>query len=1092
MTKGPWATAGAAALVLASSGAHAAPPAGVDPLLKQAQFWRERGRGDRAMDAYHRVLAIDPENAAAKAGLATLDRPPAAAPVEPAPHITLAARPHRKRSRDPSGPSRVAGFSALARNDLSAASAAFQAALEISKTDHDALGGLGLVRLRQHKFQEASELLGAASAGRGPGKWADALRSANFYAGLNAAMAAHSAGDDADAEAKARALVDQGFDPDGSAHGLLGDILQGSRRYADAAQSYEAAARAASDPGATEGFQAKAVRAHAEQAAAEGESARAEAILSAGVDRFSRDPWLRHDLALIFLSEGREPEARATIEPLRSATEAEALFAAALVLAQDDKPDAASDLMARVPATELQAPMRDLLVRLSVARAVGRAKVLAAQGRSDAALEGLRAVAANPELPVAALGALADAFASLDDTTMAADLADRAASLPKAEPSDYFAVVAVLGRTGEIKAGAALMTRLTPGDEAKPSPEVCRLNAVFAAASADWLRLHQQYATAFNMLRQAWAWAPKDPDILGATGRLYQSAKLNVQAAKVFAMLVKVQPDNVDAWMGLAQTSLGAGLKDQAHGAAAEAVRRSPGNAQVLFRAAKIEEARGDKKLALVYLREAEQVLSRATLLAEDSAFPTANPFSNQGADEILPGAASGAGLVNVGRPMGRSGVGLSAQTRLTPASPIYVASAAGGAPGNDFAADVPTKGAPASQPTDPPGDPTVATIEREVADLSDADGPVVSGTVALRSRSGEAGLSALNALSADATAHITLGTAALSVSVIPVVLEAGSLSASAQSRYGFNATPAAQALVTGSTATLAAVSAPQASGAALAAKLAEGPITAEVGVTPLGFQDVNLTGALRFKVKPTDTTTVDVYAERAPVTDSVLAYAGEKDPRSGRAWGGVVRNQAGVSYSFDSGGMGAYVQASAKDYQGASVKQNYAGEVNAGAYVTVLQDDRSHLTVGANVNVQGYRYDEDFFTFGNGGYFSPQSFASISVPIRYATRFGPWSLALDLSPGVQAFSEASAPIYPTDYAAQTVLSALNASTPLVRSTYDSAAASGAAVFGDAKASYPIAPGALISGEVSYNSFGAFNELQVLLTMKKTFGGASR
>ena len=63
---------------------------------------------------------------------------------------------------DPGGQARAAGFQALDNGDLATASARFQAALKVRPNDADALGGLGLVRLRTNRFGEAREIAQAA------------------------------------------------------------------------------------------------------------------------------------------------------------------------------------------------------------------------------------------------------------------------------------------------------------------------------------------------------------------------------------------------------------------------------------------------------------------------------------------------------------------------------------------------------------------------------------------------------------------------------------------------------------------------------------------------------------------------------------------------------------------------------------------------------------------------------------------------------------------------------------------------------------------------------------------------------------------
>ncbi|WP_279731127.1 tetratricopeptide repeat protein, partial [Sphingobium yanoikuyae] len=177
---------------------------GVAPLIQQGRYWQSKGRQDLANQAYRRALALDPNNAEARKGLAgpppkaqPAPKPtPAPAPARraettPRPTPTPAAAPsaaNRTQAARPSGnagggASRASGFKALDANDLDGAERAFERAVAANRNDADALGGLGLVRLRQGRFGEARDLLDQASQRGSAGQWAQALASARFFGG---------------------------------------------------------------------------------------------------------------------------------------------------------------------------------------------------------------------------------------------------------------------------------------------------------------------------------------------------------------------------------------------------------------------------------------------------------------------------------------------------------------------------------------------------------------------------------------------------------------------------------------------------------------------------------------------------------------------------------------------------------------------------------------------------------------------------------------------------------------------------------------------------------------------------------------------
>ncbi|MGG2005464.1 hypothetical protein [Novosphingobium resinovorum] len=173
--------------------------AGVEALVKQAQYWRSKGREDLAQQALKRARALDPNNPALKAP-AQAPKPaapkPAPKPVakpaaaKPAPAPKAAPAPARAAAPKPTpaptptpapvsaadraGRARVSGFDALNDGNLGSAASQFQRALGVNRRDPDALGGLGLVRLREGQFAEAASLLEQASANGKASQWAEA------------------------------------------------------------------------------------------------------------------------------------------------------------------------------------------------------------------------------------------------------------------------------------------------------------------------------------------------------------------------------------------------------------------------------------------------------------------------------------------------------------------------------------------------------------------------------------------------------------------------------------------------------------------------------------------------------------------------------------------------------------------------------------------------------------------------------------------------------------------------------------------------------------------------------------------------------
>jgi tetratricopeptide (TPR) repeat protein len=184
-------------------------------------------------------------------------------------------------------------------------------------------------------------------------------------------------------------------------------------------------------------------------------------------------------------------------------------------------------------------------------------------------------------------------------------------------------------------------------------------------------------------------------------------------------------------------------------------------------------------------------------------------------------------------------------------------------------------------------------------------------------------------------------------------------------------------------------------------------------GTTPQGFAVHNLTGGVRYRPLNGPFTFT---AQRDSVKDSLLSYAGARDPGTGIVWGGVVSNTGTVQLKWDpvSNGqisrIGMYISGGGGYLQGKNVPNNWDVLGNAGLYGQVVKG----LTVG--INVSGMHYDKNlqFFSLGQGGYFSPQEYGVASIPISYFARHQRFEYRVHVSGGVQYISQDSAPFYPT------------------------------------------------------------------------------
>ncbi len=128
----------------------------------------------------------------------------------------------------------------------------------------------------------------------------------------------------------------------------------------------------------------------------------------------------------------------------------------------------------------------------------------------------------------------------------------------------------------------------------------------------------------------------------------------------------------------------------------------------------------------------------------------------------------------------------------------------------------------------------------------------------------------------------------------------------------------------------------------------------------------------------------VDVH--RSNVKDSILSYVGQKDPYSNDEWGRVTRNgiEAGMTWPLSSrwwvSGAAGYDY-----YMGDSVWDNQAVHLDASVGRTLVFDG-DEFSYGLFFSAQHFRRNSDFYTYGHGGYYSPDLMTMIGPFVRYRT----------------------------------------------------------------------------------------------------------
>lgn len=260
--------------------------------------------------------------------------------------------------------------------------------------------------------------------------------------------------------------------------------------------------------------------------------------------------------------------------------------------------------------------------------------------------------------------------------------------------------------------------------------------------------------------------------------------------------------------------------------------------------------------------------------------------------------------------------------------------------------------------------------------------------------------------------------------------------------------------------------------GNSLALGYARGNFRVDIGSTPLNFPVSNVVGGVR-QSGNVGNFNYSLEASRRPVTDSLLSFAGTRDPNTGQAWGGVVATGTKIGFGLDSGGtLGFWSTLGVHDLTGHQVASSRRTQLMAGEQWRIVKEENRQFVVGLTGMYSGFSQNAGEYTWGHGGYFSPSRYRSISVPITYARRYPTFSYAIQGS--VSAFDAETdgAVFFPTDNEMQTRAIAAAASTG-VSPVYSKSSSQGTGYSLTAAWEYQIQPqlffGAVLSVERSVN-----------------------
>ncbi|WP_082754467.1 cellulose synthase subunit BcsC-related outer membrane protein [Burkholderia savannae] len=960
-----------------------------DVLALWRRVLQSAGRDPAYLDAMRAYLALAPDDAEFGDAAAAIERERDA---------------QRRLERDPDYVAQRRGLQALARGDDDAARPLLEQAARARPRDPEAIGGLGLLRLREGRHDEARVLFerAAALAPDNRAKWESLAGTARFWGLLAQGRAAAAQGRTEDAERAARAAL--AMKPgQADAELMLADALLARRDWRDAepllrellaarapsvsavrsettlleqtgradqAESLLDALQrrfsAAGDRHALARLRADMITQQAGALAAAGKrgaaAERYEAALRAAPDA----PWTRFALARLYRDMSLPQLGRTVMRDGLGISDASDMhYASALYLASIDDTAGAQAALAPVPRGERTDGMNALARKLDAREAIDAARAAYARGETRAAAAALdRAAALASDDPDMTAAAGAQWIAEGDGDRGVALLRDWIAAHPQRADVDvrlrYGDLLGSAGRDDELAAALAALRdepNLTVGQKARVDDQALRL----VLRKTDDALARGDYARARRLLDAASPEEKADRRYALELADLEREQGHDAAARDALAPILARAPDDADARLSLARILERAGDRDGALAIVRDVLARAPeDDVDVRLSAAR-------RFTALRRPDEARRVTDALRI-----AYPAR-------ADVTVEAG-------RVAQDEGRYGEAESLY-RLS----LSQERAEGVAPGRDGA----------------------TPAQDAWGDLRQRRNPEIEAGWLPAYKSGDAGVSEYHAQ--QGTVYLQMPyryDGHFFVHLDAVHLDAGTLDTRDPSAYAL-ATFATYSAFASQNVNPPGSLHQSATGVGFGVGYQSEAWRVDVGTTPLGFPVHYVVGGVRYRFGA-GPARFSIGASRRPDdTGSELSYAGLRDPWTGAAWGGVRRDGVDVHASVDVGAANVFADVGAGVLTGRNVADNAEITLRTGFTVPVYRRAGMRVDAGLVGNAWHYANNLRFYTYGQGGYYSPQRYLSLGVPIEWLGRRGALTWDLTVTAGVTNSYERNAPYFP-------------------------------------------------------------------------------
>lgn len=732
--------------------------------------------------------------------------------------------------------------------------------------------------------------------------------------------------------------------------------------------------------------QAKLLRDAADLALAKGDNGPALRDLEKAQTLAPTDPWLRYDLAKLYAQLGLPQEGSTLMaEGARlSPQDPAAHYAQALYLSSIDERQAALTALAKIPQKQRSSGMSELATRLRVDQLREQALTLAAAGKRDQAEDVLQQAQLQAGNNLQLLGALARAWVALGEPQRALQPLQSRVDTAGAAASPEL-LLALAQAQNSAQRDADLARTLT------------RLHAQSSLALDQRETLAQLDAEL--AVRKAYA--------LDAQGR-YRAALAALDTA------LKSQPDSRRLLIARAEILTDGGHYAPAHALYQQLLADDATDLSTRLDYARLLRLSGQSASARTQL---DQVLAQASATDISTRLSVARQYLSL--DDIAAARAVVAPML---------AAGTQNPDVWTQAGRIELAARRYEQAKNDF---LQAQRLAAAQPAalGEDGKPLPTAADRELAALQRRRQGYVAASFSFDSKGGTSGVSEFSDAELPLEARYPIGYSGHAfVKVDPVRVSAGTLtlesvqstpfgviprlpnpfSSNVSSNYPSFVTP--QLISKVRSASFNQLQ----NGTDLALGYETDDWRFDIGTTPLGFLVQDILGGIKYSGS-VGGMNLGFDLSRRPITSSYLSYAGARDPITGRVWGGVRSSGLDLSTSTYQRDYDLFVTLGYHRLTGRNVLANNYFSLRSGGDWNIVNNDNQQVSVG--LVLTQWRYSENLgnYTFGQGGYYSPQVYTSLGLPLEWTGRHGRLSWLLKGSVSRSYTRQKDMPYYPTD-----------------------------------------------------------------------------